>query len=64
MANGLVYLGSNQGVLWALNAATGSRAWAVPARVIESSPAYANGVLHAGTDGGSLRVFDAATGQR
>jgi outer membrane protein assembly factor BamB len=62
VAGGVVYVGTNESVLWALNAQTGRALWHVPAPVSESSPALANGVLYVGGGDGKLYVFDAATG--
>ena len=53
VANGVVYVGSADGTLYALNASTGARLWGYSARgQLISSPAVANGVVYIGTDDG------------
>jgi len=50
VANGIVYEGSNNGFVYALNAATGSLVWQYKGSTssVESSPAVANGVVYVG----------------
>ena len=48
MANGVVYVSSTDGNLYALNASTGAKLWSNPA-VSYSSPAVANGVVYIGS---------------
>ena len=51
MANGVVYVGSADGSLYAFNAATGRRIWSAAAgNLIESSPAVADGVVYVGCE--------------
>ena len=67
IANGIVYQGSNDGYIYALNATSGSLIWQYnTASQIESSPAVANGILYIGLlwDGhnGYVVALNAATG--
>ena len=51
MANGVVYVGSNDFKLHAFNAATGQPVWsAATGGQINSSPAVANGIVYIGSD--------------
>ena len=51
VANGVVYVGSNDGNLYALNASTGAKLWSYPTgAAVASSPAVANGVVYVGSD--------------
>ena len=50
VANGVVYVGSDDGNVYALNAATGAKLWSYATGKLESSPAVANGVVYVGTD--------------
>jgi len=67
-ANGVVYFGSLDRHLYALNASTGARLWSYDTeKQVESSPALANGVVYFGTQntsttGGSLYALNASTG--
>jgi outer membrane protein assembly factor BamB len=46
VANGVVYAGSFDGSLYALNAATGTKLWSFATGLpVDSSPAVANGVV-------------------
>ena len=46
MANGVVYVGSDDENVYALNASTGAKLWSYPAG--GSSPAVVNGTLYIG----------------
>jgi outer membrane protein assembly factor BamB len=68
MAHGTVYatvvIGSNKGMVYALNAATGDVRWTFPAEGnIFSRPAVANGALYVGSDDHDVYALDAATGR-
>lgn len=65
VANGLVYVGSNDGKLYAFDALTGQQRWAVAAgNNISSSPAVVNGIIYIGSADNNLYAFDALTGQK
>src|ERR1700674_1365913 len=58
VANGVVYVGSADGNLYALNARTGARLWNYPTgTTVGSSPAVANGVVYVGSDDSNLYAF-------
>jgi len=61
--DGVIYVGSEDKSLHAIDAATGERKWvfAVDA-IIDASPVYNNGLLFIGTDTGVLHAIDSATG--
>ena len=64
LANGLLYVGSNDGGLYAFDATTGQLAWkALTGGVVISSPDVANGLVYVGSGDGKLYAFDAVTGQ-
>ena len=70
VANGVVYVGSNDGTLYAFDASgtkncSGSQKicsplWTASAGIGSSSPEVANGVVYVGSAGGTLQAFDAA----
>jgi eukaryotic-like serine/threonine-protein kinase len=63
IANGVVYIGSNDQKLYAINAATGAEKWAAPTgNSIYSSPISVNGVVYVGSFDRKLYAFDAQTG--
>ena len=67
IVNGIVYEGSNNGIVYALNAATGSVIWQYNSgSQVESSPAVVNGVVYVGIlwDGhnGYVVALNAETG--
>ena len=50
MANGVVYVGSGDRNVYALNASTGAKLWSYStAELVDSSPAVANGVVYVGS---------------
>ena len=61
VADGLVYIGSNDSVFTAHDADTGAIVWRKEIQSYNSSPAVANGVVYAG-GGLGLYMLDAATG--
>jgi outer membrane protein assembly factor BamB len=67
-ANGLVYVGTDNGKLYALNAATGATRWTSVAdpyhEGISSFPAVANGTVYVGSYDYDVYAFNAATGAR
>ncbi len=63
VVNGIVYVGSNDGRIFATNAATGAVVWTVTTGgLVHASPAVANGVVYIGSDDGTFRALDALTG--
>jgi outer membrane protein assembly factor BamB len=63
VANGVVYVGSWDSNLYAINASNGSRLWNyATGGSVESSPAVANGVVYAWGDYSNLYALNATTG--
>ena len=63
VANGMVYIGSDDHNVYALNAATGAKLWNFATLFsVFSSPAVANGVVYAGSSDGDVYALDARTG--
>jgi outer membrane protein assembly factor BamB len=63
VANGIVYVGSSDGHLYAFDARTGAPVWqAATGGPILSSPAVANGLVYVGSNDGWIYAFDAETG--
>ncbi len=64
VAQGVVYFGSGDGNLYAVDAATGEGRWKFKTGdVVHASPAYANGVLFFGSWDSYFYAVDAATGK-
>lgn len=64
VANGVVYIGSDDGKLYALDSRIGSIRWATrTGNLITSSPAVANGVVYIGSWDNKLYACDARTGR-
>lgn len=63
VVNGVVYMGSNDGKLYAIDEATGAMRWKFKTGArVSSSPAVANGVVYFGSYDGFFYAVDAATG--
>jgi carboxypeptidase T len=63
ISNGVVYVGSNEGNVYAFNATTGSKLWNYTAGgVIYSSPAISNGVIYIGRK--DVFALNASTGMK
>ena len=66
VANGVVYVGSLDGNVYALDARTGGLLWSYATGYgVESSPAVANGVVYVGSEylgTGGVYALDASTG--
>jgi outer membrane protein assembly factor BamB len=63
VVNGMVYFGSNNSKVYALNATTGALAWQYTTlSYIYSSPAVANGVVYIGSNDGTMSALNAKTG--
>ena len=61
-----VYVGSFDGTLYAVDAATGSQEWAFtqPSRGVDSSPTVVDGTVYVGSYNDTLYAVDAATGEQ
>jgi outer membrane protein assembly factor BamB len=65
VANGVMYVGSVEGVVYALNASTGAKLWSfATGGEVESSPAIANGVVYVGSDDGNVYALNASSGAK
>ncbi len=65
VVNGVVYVGSSDGRLYAFNSQTGATRWiATTGSFVRSSPAVANGVVYVGSDDGRLYAFNSQTGAK
>ena len=63
VVNGVVFIGSTDGNVYALNAGTGALLWSyTTAYYVVSSPALANGVVYIGSHDGNLYALKASTG--
>ncbi len=63
VANGVVYVGADDGVLSALNAQTGAKLWSIaPGGDINTTPAVANGVVYIAAKDGQLSAVNAQIG--
>jgi len=62
VAGGTVYAGSDDGTVYALDAATGGLRWAYTAGDSVSDPAVAGGAVYVGSHYGKVYALDAATG--
>jgi outer membrane protein assembly factor BamB len=55
VVNGVIYLGSDDGTVYALNASTGAKLWSYATGLLmRSSPAVANGVVYIASEGAML----------
>jgi outer membrane protein assembly factor BamB len=63
VSNGVVYVGSDDAGLYALNATTGMVIWkTITGAAVRSSPAVSSGVVYVGSDDKAVYALDAATG--
>ena len=64
VVNGVVYIGSNDGHVYALNAATGAKRWSFTTKgIVDSSPAVVNGVVYIGSSDQKVYALDYAVVQ-
>jgi outer membrane protein assembly factor BamB len=64
-ANGVVYFGSLDSKIYAVDASSGTQKWAFETNFpVASSPAVANGKVYTGADDGNIYCLDAATGSQ
>ena len=64
IVDGVVYVGSEDKHLHAIDAETGQEKWKLASEtLIDASPVYADGVVYIGTDGGVLYAVDTQTGE-
>jgi outer membrane protein assembly factor BamB len=62
--DGVVYVGSEDKYLHAIDAKTGEKKWTLASEtLIDASPVYDEGIIYIGTDGGVLYAVDAKTGE-
>ena len=65
VCDGKVYVGSRDGYIYALDAATGEKIWAFHTNSwVESSPAIVGGVVYCGSNDGNLYALNAETGAK
>ena len=65
VANGVVYVTSDDGKLYALNASTGAELWSyTTGNFFEGSPAVANGVVYFGSVDNNVYALNANTGAK
>ncbi|MEI6841914.1 MAG: PQQ-binding-like beta-propeller repeat protein, partial [Methanomicrobiales archaeon] len=63
VANGVIYVGSDDGHLYAIDAVTGTEIWRFrTGDLVYSSPAASNGIVYSGSDDGHLYAIDAVMG--
>ena len=63
VANGLVYVGSDDGNIYALNVKDGSKLWNYnTSKAVWSSPTVVNGVVYVGSDDGNVYALNADMG--
>jgi outer membrane protein assembly factor BamB len=64
VSDGVVYVGSYDRNIYAIDAATGMKRWNVTTGGgIGSSPCVSNGVVYVGSDDGAIYALDTATGE-
>jgi outer membrane protein assembly factor BamB len=62
-ANGVVYVGGQDGNVYAVNAHTGAQIWSTAiGKIVDSSPAVVTGRLYIGTNAGKLYALNSSTG--
>jgi outer membrane protein assembly factor BamB len=73
VVNGMVYIGSDDGNVYALNALTGAKIWNYTTSIqplftwgnqVTSSPAVSDGIVYVGSVGGNVYALNATTGAK
>ena len=65
VVDGIVYVGSRDGYIYALDAVTGEKIWAFKTESwVESSPVVVGGVVYCGSNDGTLYALDAKNGAK
>jgi outer membrane protein assembly factor BamB len=73
VANGIVYVGSDDGNVYALDALTGAKIWNYTTSIqpistwgnqVTSSPAVSDGIVYVGSVGGNVYALNASTGAK
>jgi outer membrane protein assembly factor BamB len=65
VANGVVYVGSDDGNLYALDVRTGAKLWSyTTGGLVQTSPAVANGVVYFGGGDDNVYALNASTGAK
>ncbi len=65
VANGVVYVGSDDDNVYALNAGTGAKLWSfATGGILQSSPAVVNGVVYIGSGDDNVYALNASTGAK
>ena len=65
VADGVVYVGSNDHRVYALDAATGNELWSfATGEVVVSVPTVVDGVVYVGSNDNHLHALDADTGEK
>ena len=65
IVNGMVYIGSRDGKIYALNATTGEKQWEYQTgNWVDSSPVVVDNVVYAGSNDGNVYALDAGTGRK
>jgi len=63
VADGVVYIGSGDDKVYALDATSGTKLWTfTTGGAVTSSPAVANGAVYVGSNDGKVYAFDLAGG--
>jgi outer membrane protein assembly factor BamB len=65
VVGGVIYFGSDDGNVYALNAGTGAKLWSyTTAGIVTSSPAVVNGVVYFGSSDSNVYALNAGTGTK
>jgi outer membrane protein assembly factor BamB len=63
LADGVIYVGTGDGYVWALNATIGTKRWEFNTEsTVAASPAIANGIIYVSSCNGTLYSLDASNG--